>query len=127
VTVSHLSTPVAEERAKRYYPKAKLLVFDSVNGQVTAVRTGRADAAVTDLPVTLWYAKQNPDLRALEQIIGAPTNNAIFLKHGDFKWWLVLDTMVAEMLGGVTFDDYSEVYRKWFGTEPKHAKYYIAR
>ena len=91
------------------------------------MRTGRADAAVTDLPVTLWYAKQNPDLRALEQIIGAPTNNAIFLKHGDFKWWLVLDTMVAEMLGGVTFDDYSEVYRKWFGTEPKHAKYYIAR
>ena len=127
VTVSHLSTPVAEERAKRYYPKAKLLVFDSVNGQVTAVRTGRADAAVTDLPVTLWYAKQNADLRSLEQIIGAPTNNAIFLKHGDFKWWLVLDTMVAEMLGGVTFEDYSEIYRKWFGTEPKHAKYYIAR
>lgn len=127
VTVAHLATPVAEERAKKYYPKAKLLVFDSVNAQVTAVRTGRADAAITDLPIVLWYAKQNPDLRALDAIIGSPTNNAIFLKPGDFKWWLVLDTMVSEMMGGVTFEDYSAIYRKWFGTEPKHAKYYMAR
>lgn len=127
ITVAHLSTPIAEERAKRYYPKAKSLVFDSVNGQVTAVRTGRADAAITDLPVTLWYAKQNPDLRSLDTIIGAPTNNAVFLKHGDFKWWLVLDTIISEMLGGVTFEEYSEIYRKWFGTDPKHAKYYMSR
>jgi polar amino acid transport system substrate-binding protein len=127
VSVAHLATPVAEERAKRYYPKAKSLVFDSVNAQVTAVRTGRADAAITDLPIVLWYAKQNPDLRALDTIIGSPTNNALFLKPGDFKWWLVLDTMVSEMVGGVTFEDYSDIYRKWFGTEPKHAKYYMSR
>jgi len=61
------------------------------------------------------------------EIIGSPTNNAIFLKPGDFKWWLVLDTMVSEMMGGVTFEDYSAIYRKWFGNEPKHAKYYMAR
>ena len=127
ITVAHLATPVAEERAKKYYPKAKSLIFDSVNAQVTAVRTGRADAAITDLPITLWYAKQNPDLRSLDTIIGAPTNNALFLKAGDFKWWLILDTMVSEMLGGVTFEEYADIYRKWFGAEPKHAKYYISR
>jgi polar amino acid transport system substrate-binding protein len=127
VTVAHLATPVAEERAKRYYPKAKLLVFDTVNGQVTAVRTGRADAAVTDLPITLWFAKQNPDLRALDSLIGPPTNNAIFLKHGDFKLWHVLDLMVAEMQGGILYQDYSDIYMKWLGVTPKHAKYYMAR
>jgi len=127
VTVAHIATPVAEARAKRYYPKAKFLVFDSVNAQVTAVRSGRADAAITDLPIVQWYANQNPDLRALDTIFGSPTNNAIFLKSGDFKWWLVLDTMVSEMLGGSSYAEYSDIYKKWFGVEPKHAKYYMSK
>ena len=54
-----------------------------------------------------------------------PTNNAIFLKLGDFKWWQVLDTLVGEMTGGSLFPEYSAIYEKWFGTKPLHSKYYV--
>ena len=50
------------------------------------------------------------------------TGNGVFLRQDDFKWWLFLDTMVAEMLGGSLFSDYKAIYKKWFGTEPSHAR-----
>ena len=54
----------------------------------------------------------------------AVTNNAIYMKQGDFKWWLALDTYVGEMRGGSMFKDYSASYTKWFGKAPLNTKYY---
>jgi len=50
------------------------------------------------------------------------TGNGIFLRHDDFKGWLFLDTIVAEMLGGSRFSEYKAIYKKWFGVEPKRAR-----
>ena len=33
-----------------------------------------------------------------------------------------MDTMVAEMLGGSRWTEYKTLYKKWFGTEPRHAR-----
>ena len=41
-TVANLTVPAQEDRAKRLFPKAKLIVFDSTAAQFNAVRTGRA-------------------------------------------------------------------------------------
>lgn len=124
-TVAHLTNPAAKERGERVYPNAKVVTFDSIATQFTAVKTGRADAAQLDVPIAKWYAKDNPDVRVLEEWITDPTNTAIFLRLGDFEWWLTLDTLVAEMRGGVLFSEYAKIYKKWFGEEPKHAKYYV--
>jgi polar amino acid transport system substrate-binding protein len=124
-TVAHLTAPVQKDRGDRYYPEANTVTFDSVASQFTAVKTGRADAAQLDVPVAMFYAKDHNDVRVLDQWITDPTNNAIFLRHGDFKWWQVLDGLVAEMRGGSLFTEYSEIYQKWFGTKPRHAKYYV--
>lgn len=124
-TTAVLTNPQQSERAKLHFPKAKILVFDSVAAEVTALKTNRADAAQLDTPVARWYAKQNPELRILEQAMMPPTNNAIFLKLGDFKWWQVLDTLTGEMTGGSLFPEYSAIYEKWFGTKPQHTKYYV--
>ena len=125
ITVANLTVPAQEERAKRYFPKAKLIVFDSTAAQFNAVRTGRATAAQLDEPIARWYVKQNPDLQVTQDWITPPTNNAIFTKLGDFKWWLVLDTYVGEMRGGSLYPEYVEIYEKWFGSRPPHAKYWI--
>jgi polar amino acid transport system substrate-binding protein len=122
-----LTNPQQTERAKRYFGKAKTIVFDSTGAQFTAVKTGRADSAQLDTPIALWYAKNNPDIRIIEQPLMPPTNNAVFMRLGDFKWWQVLDTLVGEMVGGSLFPEYSDLYEKWFGAKPKHAKYYVAR
>jgi polar amino acid transport system substrate-binding protein len=124
-TTAVLTNPQQAERAKLHFPKAKMLVFDSIAAEFTALKGNRADGAQLDTPVARWYVKQNPDTRILDQALMPPTNNAVFLKMGDFKWWLVLDTLVGEMTGGSLFPEYSAIYEKWFGVKPVHAKYYV--
>jgi polar amino acid transport system substrate-binding protein len=124
-TTALLTSPVQKARADKYFPKAKQVVFDSTAAQFTAVKSNRVDAAQLDTPVARWYAKNNPDIRLLEERISAPVNNAVFVRMDDFKWWLVMDTLVAEMTGGALFDEYSAIYQKWFGIKPHHRKWYV--
>ncbi len=119
-----LSTPVQAARAKQFFPKAKPVVLDSTGAQFTAVKSNRVDAAQLDEPVALWYVKQNPDVRILDQRMSAATNNSIFMKPGDFAWWLALNTYVSEMRGGSLYPEYAAIYQKWFGKNPANAKYY---
>lgn len=121
-TVAHLTAPVQEERGKRLYPKAKFLTFDSISAQFNAVKLGRATAAQLDTPVALWYIKDNPDIRMLDQWLTDVTGNAIFLRPNDFKWWLYLDTVVAEFTGGSRFSEYKALYKKWLGVEPRSTR-----
>lgn len=121
-TVAHLTAPVQEERGKRLYSNAKFLTFDAISAQFNAVKLGRATAAQLDAPVALYYIKDNPDIRILDEWLTDVTGNGIFLRPDDFKWWLFLDTVVAEMLGGSLYGPYKALYKKWFGTEPRHAR-----
>jgi polar amino acid transport system substrate-binding protein len=121
-TVAHLTAPVQEERGKRLYPNAKFLTFDAISSQFNAVKLGRATAAQLDAPVALYYLKDNPDMRMLDEWLTDVTGNAVFLRADDFKWWLYLDTVIAEMLGGSLWSPYKASYKKWFGTEPRHAR-----
>jgi len=121
-TVAHLTAPVQEERGKRLYPNAKFLTFDAISSQFNAVKLGRATAAQLDAPVALYYVKDNPEIRILDEWLTDVTGNAIFLRSDDFKWWLFLDTVVAEMLGGSLWSPYMALYKKWFGVEPRRAR-----
>lgn len=124
VATAILSTPIQAARAKQFFPKAKVTTLDSIGAQFTAVKGGRADAAQLDEPVALWYVQNNKDIRILEQKMSALVNNAVYMKQGDFKWWLALDTYVGEMRSGSLFNDYVAIYEKWFGTKPLNSKYY---
>jgi polar amino acid transport system substrate-binding protein len=119
-TVAHLTNPAEKERGERFYPKAKTLTFDSVAAEFTAVKTKRADAAQLDYPVAMYYAGQNKEIKVLKKWLTDPTNNAIFLRQGDFKWWYILDSLVGEMRGGTLYSQYSQIYQKWFGIVPKN-------
>ena len=125
VTVANLTVPAQEERAKRLFPKANLIVFDSTSAQFNAVRTGRANAAQLDEPIARWYVSQHDDVQVTEDWITPPTNNAVFTKLGDFTWWLVLDTYVNELRNGSLYPQYAEIYKKWFGERPPHTKFWI--
>ena len=121
-TVAHLTAPVQEERGKRLYPNAKFLTFDAISSQFNAVKLGRATAAQLDAPVALYYVKDNPDIRILDEWLTDVTGNAIFLRPDDFKWWLFLDTIVAEMLRGSLWSPYKALYKTSFGVEPRRAR-----
>jgi polar amino acid transport system substrate-binding protein len=115
-TYAILNVPPAIERAKELLPKAKTLLLDSPSALFLAVKTGRATAFNIDKPIADYYEHENDDLMRLD-VTGTPlayvAQDAIFLKPGDFKWWLFLDTWVGELRYGSRYDQYQAWYQKW--------------
>jgi polar amino acid transport system substrate-binding protein len=125
-TVANLNNPQMADRAKRFFPRAKVLTFDTPSAQFLAVKSGRANALQIDTGAAEYWAAQNKDeMEVLPGLLGASQNNGIYLKPGDFKWWLWLDTAVAEMRTGSWYPQYSEIYHKWFGKNPPPQKFYL--
>jgi polar amino acid transport system substrate-binding protein len=125
-TLANLSNPQMADRAKRFLPNVKVLTFDTPASLFTAVKSGQAQAMQMDTPVVNWYAANNKELKVLPENLGVVQGNAIFMKAGDFPLWLWLDTMVNEMKAGSRYAEYTEVYKKWFGTNPPPQRFYGA-
>jgi polar amino acid transport system substrate-binding protein len=123
-TLANLSNPQMQDRQKRFLPNVKVMTFDTVSAMFTAVKTGQATAMQMDTPVVNWYAANNKDLRVLPENLGVTQGNAIFMKPGDFQLWLWMDTMVQELTAGSRYNEYAEIYRKWFGRNPPPQRFY---
>jgi len=124
--MSGQNNPQNAERAARYVPKAKTVWFNSPDDILLALKTGRATAAMTDVPVADYLVSKNPELTVLPDLVEklGYSNNAIFMKPGDFTWWLFLDTAVNELRNGSNYAEYSDLYRKWFGHNPPPQRFY---
>jgi len=115
-SVALLNIAEDHKRHEEFYPKAKALYFGTQSEQYAAVLSGQAQAACTDRPFLAWVVKQHPsELRMLPGTTAGTLNNAIFLKQGDFTWWLYLNTIVNEMRHGSLYPEYDQLYEKWFG------------
>ena len=126
-TIAGQNNPQNAERAKRFLPKAKTLWLDNQSELLLAVKSGRATAMQADSPVADYFALQNKDMVVLPDMIEVlgVSNNAIFMKPGDFTWWLFLDTTVKELRYGSRYQEYSELFRKWFGRDPPPQRFYL--
>jgi hypothetical protein len=91
-----------------------------------AVKSGQATAMQMDSPVIDWYAANNGDLKTLPENLGNIQGNAIFMKPGDFTFWLWLDTVVQELTVGSRYNEYTDVYKKWFGRNPPAPRFSAA-
>lgn len=125
VTVALLNVAPDQKRREEFYPKAKALFFDMQAAQYSAVLSGQADAACTDRPFLEWVVSQHSDkLQMVPGTTAGTFNNAIFLKLGDFRWWLFLNTLVREMKSGSLYTDYNRLFQKWFGRSAPPQRYY---
>lgn len=122
--LANLSNPQMADRAKRFLPNVKVLTFDTPSAMFAAVKSGQAQAMQMDTPVLNWYAANNKDLKVLPENLAAIQGNAIFMKPGDFALWLWMDTVVQEMTAGSRYNEYTEIYRKWFGRNPPPQRSY---
>lgn len=126
-TYAILNVPPAIERAKQLLPKGKYLLLDSPSALFLAVKTGRATAFNIDKPIADFYEHENDDLTRLD-VTGTPfayvQQDAIFMKPGDFKWWLFLDTWVGELRYGSRYGKYVELYQKWLHKDPPPQRFY---
>jgi polar amino acid transport system substrate-binding protein len=125
-TVANLNNPQMADRAQLFFPKAKIITFDTPSGEFLAVKSGRAHALQIDTPTADYFAATGAkDFEVLPTLLTASQNNAIYLKPGDFKWWLWLDTFVSELRTGSLFPKYAEIYQKWFNKDPPPQKFYL--
>jgi polar amino acid transport system substrate-binding protein len=126
-TYAILNVPPAIARAKQVLPNVNQLLLDSPSALFLAVKTGRATAFAIDKPIADFYEAENKDLIRLDTA-GTPfayvSNDSIFMKPGDFKWWLFLDTWVGELRGGSRYEKYVEWYRKWLKKDPPPQRFY---
>lgn len=118
VTVVSLTNPQMADRQKRLFPKAKALSLDTPSSMFLAIKSGQAQAMQMDTPILDWYAANHGDMTVLPEAISSVQNDAIFMKPGDFAWWLYLDTYVQELRSGSRYADYVKIFKKWFGKEP---------
>lgn len=125
-TLANLSNPQMMDRQKRFLPNVKVLTFDTPSSQFLALKSGQAQAMQMDTPVLNWYAANNKEFKVLPEALAVTSGNAIFMKHGDFQLWLWADTMVQEMTAGSRYNEYAEIYRKWFGQNPPPQRFYSA-
>jgi polar amino acid transport system substrate-binding protein len=127
-TLAITTNPQMAERAQRYVPKAKVLTFPTNSDEFMAVQTGRADAAQLDIPSLRWLAAQSPGkFRILPEFVSELSSDAIWLRKGDFQWWLALDTFVGEMLEGTLYPQYKALYQKWLGEDPPPQRFYLPK
>jgi polar amino acid transport system substrate-binding protein len=125
-TVANLNNPQMADRAQMFFPKAKIITFDTPSGEFLAVKSGRAHALQIDTPTADYFAATSAsDFEVLPTLLTASQNNAIYLKPGDFKWWLWLDTFVSELRTGSLYPKYAETYQKWFKKDPPPQKFYL--
>lgn len=116
VTIAFLNVEPDHKRHETLYPKSKALFLTQQAAQYAAVLSGQAQAACTDRPFLAWIVSQHPnELRMLPGVTQGTYNNAMFMKAGDFQWWLYLNTLVNEMRHGSLYTDYDKIYMKWFG------------
>ena len=111
-TITGQNNPQNAERAKRFVPKAKTIWFDNperaaARGQERA-RHGDADRRADRRPPRTAEQGPNGVARTWSRSSAWP-NNAIFMKPGDFTWWLFLDTVVKEMRYGSRYQEYSDL------------------
>lgn len=126
-TYAILNVPPAIARTKMVMPNVKMLLLDSPSALFLAVKTGRATAFTIDKPIADFYAGENPDLVRLDTAGTAlhnVSNDSFFLKPGDFKWWLFLDTYVRELRFGTRYDQWTAWYQKWLKKDPPPQRYY---
>ena len=124
--VANLNNPQMADRAAAIFPKTKVVTFDTPSGQFLAVKSGRAHALQIDTPTADYFAASSAnDFEVLPTLLTASQNNGIYMKPGDFKWWLWLDTFVSELRTGSLYPKYTELYQKWFKKDPPPQKFYL--
>src|SRR6516225_9925875 len=126
-TYAVLTVPPAIARVNSMLPNVKQLLLDSPSALFLAVKTGRATAFGIDKPIADYYEAENQDLVRLN-VSGTSWDfvfqDSIFLKPGDFKWWLFLDTWVGELRAGSRYEKYVEWYHKWLKKDPPPQRFY---
>ncbi|MDB5820915.1 MAG: extracellular solute-binding protein family 3 [Rhizobacter sp.] len=118
VTIATLTVPEQLDLVKRMAPKALVASFGAVDQQSLALRSNRVQAFFVDLPIGMYYAANNPDLKVVPELYGGYQHYGIAYKLGELSWKQFLDGYVTDLTTGYSYIDYTTMYKKWFKMDP---------
>jgi polar amino acid transport system substrate-binding protein len=118
VTLASLTVPEQIDLVKGMAPKATLASFSSVDQQSLALRSGRVQAFLVDLPIGIYYAANDPDIRVIPELYGGFQNYGIAYKLGELNWKQFLDGFVTDLTTGYSYIQYTALYKKYFKVSP---------
>jgi polar amino acid transport system substrate-binding protein len=118
VTIATLTVPEQIDLIKRVAPEAQLASFSTVDQQSLALRSGRVQAFLVDLPIGMWYGATNPDIKVIPEVYGGYQNYGIAYKLGELSWKQFLDGFVTDLTTGYSYIEYTGLYKKYFKVNP---------
>lgn len=124
VTLATLTVPEQIDLAKRMAPKAQIVSFGSVDQQALALRSGRAQAFLVDLPIGMWYGATNAEMKVIPEVFGGFQNYGIAYKMGELPWSQFLDGFVTDLTTGYSYIEYTAIYKKYFKIAPPPQRSY---
>ncbi|ABM59101.1 transporter substrate-binding domain-containing protein [Verminephrobacter eiseniae] len=118
VTIATLTVPEQIDLVKRMAPNARVASFATVDQQFLALRSGRVQAFLVDLPIGMWYGATSPDARVIPGVYDGFQNYGIAYKLGELSWKQFLDGFVTDLTTGYSYVQYTVLYRKYFKINP---------
>lgn len=118
VTIATLTIPEQIDLMKRVAPEAQLASFSTVDQQSLALRSGRVQAFLVDLPIGMWYGATNSDIKIVPELYGGYQNYGIAYKLGELSWKQFLDGFVTDLTTGYSYVEYTALYKKYFKVNP---------
>ncbi|MDB5820910.1 MAG: extracellular solute-binding protein family 3 [Rhizobacter sp.] len=118
VTIATLTIPEQIDLIKRMAPKATLVSFATVDQQTLALMSNRIQAFLVDLPIGMYVAANNADIKILPNPYGGYQNYGIAYKLGELSWKQFLDGFVTDLTTGYSYINYSVMYKKYFKVAP---------
>lgn len=90
--------------------------FPNIDNAYLELRTGRVDVAMHDTPNVLYYIKTagNGDVKAAGSRMDAQSYGIGFPQGSEWR-----DKVNVALLSIIEDGTYADIYRKWFGSDPK--------
>jgi polar amino acid transport system substrate-binding protein len=93
---------------------AELVTFEDLGLLLSAVQTGRIDAAINDNEPLSQFVEENPGLVVTEEF-GTDEQYGFAVRQGNTALLEVINKTLAEAKSNGTYD---RIYEKWFGETP---------
>jgi polar amino acid transport system substrate-binding protein len=88
--------------------------FEGLNPAMLDLTAGRFDGYISDIPATLYYTKDKPDLKVVERIKTGEQYSIMFAKGSPLRDQF--NEQIADLKKDGTL---AKIYEKWFGSAPE--------
>jgi len=93
------------------FPKSKVVRFDTIADAITALKSGKVDAAMESFTIVNQTAEDNPGLEALADQPYRPRLISMGILPGDPVWKSYLDNFIRNL---IATGQNAELYEHWF-------------